>query len=221
MAIDSHNRLAAAAAGAVTERARVGWTPGRRLVVLVPEGPFDEAALARQVWALAGAGPRRVLYLGLSRGAADEALARRRLASLAALTRDDGLSVSTRLATEPNWLRAARAIRQPGDELVCAAGQTAPRWGLFGRRPLSVVLAAGLGLPVHEITGLAVEPAPGRSRARAWLSFWLGAAAIVAFFFWLDVRLGQLPDNPARMALVALVVVAEFALLGWWARPAG
>jgi hypothetical protein len=219
MALETHNELAGQPA-ARTERLSASRAPLRRLVVLVPEGALDEAALARQVWALAAASARVVLYLGLSHGAGDEPLVRRRLASLAALTRDDQLIVRTRLATEPNWLAAARAVQLPGDEWACAAGQAAPRWGPFGRQPLSAALAARLGGQVHDLAGVAAEPRAGQA-GRAWLSFWAGAAALVAFFFWLEVRLSHLPDNPGRMALVLLVVVAEFAVLGWWARPTG
>jgi hypothetical protein len=148
----------------------------------------------------------------LSRSAADEALVRRRLASLAALTRDEQVVVRTRLATEQTWLAAARAVQRPGDEWACAAGEAAPRWGLFGRRPLSEALAAGLGQPVHALGGIGAESADFGFRISD-LGFWAGAAAVVAFFFWLEVWLAQLPDTPGRMALVLLVVVAEFAVL--------
>jgi hypothetical protein len=203
------------------ERGRAGTTTSRRLVVLVPAGALDEARLARQIWALAAAGPRPVLYVGLSRSAADEPLVRRRLASLAALTRDEQVTARTRLATEQTWLRAAQAVQRPGDEWVCAAGEQAPRWGPFGRRPLSEALRAGLGQPVNELAGVGAQADADRAGARAWLGFWAGAAAVVAVFFWLEVRLAQLPDTPGRMALVLLVVVAEFAVLGWWGRPKG
>src|SRR5215469_11747023 len=59
----------------------------RRMVVLVPDVDLDEAVLARRVWSLAAGGRLAVLYVGLAASTTEEPQARRRLATLAALTR--------------------------------------------------------------------------------------------------------------------------------------
>src|SRR5689334_2075533 len=67
----------------------------QRLVVLVPNVEVDEVELAYRIWSLAS--PRRleVLFLSLVGEAREEAQARRRLARLAAITRDQGTRIET------------------------------------------------------------------------------------------------------------------------------
>src|ERR1700720_2038974 len=67
----------------------VSLPPARRLVVLVPYLDLDEPALSRRIWNLAAPNKLAVLYLGLSPSTSEEPHARRQLATIAALTRDD------------------------------------------------------------------------------------------------------------------------------------
>jgi hypothetical protein len=186
-----------------------------RLGVLVPTFPLDEAALARVVAGRAGARALSVLYLGLARDAAGEAALRRRLATLAALTRTDQLAVDTHLAAEPDWVAAIRAARLPGDELACLPGQSALGWGR--RRALSVALAAALGLVVHELAGVPAT-IPAVTPRRATLGAGLGFVTLVLIFFWIQVQAGRLPAGPVQAVFLTGLVLAEFALIAGWDR---
>ncbi len=194
----------------------VSLPPTRRLVVLVPELDLDETALARRIWSLAAPSKLAVLYLSLSRMTSEEMHARRRLATLAALTRDDGIQVSTALATEADWLGALRPRQQNGDLMVCHAEQTASSW--CGARPLGKVLCQTLQAPVQLLEGFyAGDPAPA-AQPRARFVFWGGSVAIVAGAFWLQVQMGTLVRSWPESVLLLLSVVAECGLIGLWSR---
>jgi hypothetical protein len=183
------------------------------LLVLVPASAFDEAALARQVWAIAESRNCEVIYLGLARDAVGEAALRRRLATLAALTRTDQQLVETCLSTARDWVAAVRAARRPADELACLAGESAFRWGR--RRPLSVTLAATLRLIVHELDAGPL-PAPADIHPRAAFSTGLGFVGLILVFLWFQIQAVRLPPTLAHDALLLILVVLEFALLAGW-----
>jgi hypothetical protein len=194
----------------------VSVPPARRLVVLVPDIDLDETALSRRIWTLAAPNQLGVLYLGLARSASDEPQARRRVATLAALTRDDWVHVNTALAVEADWLSALRPVLQSGDLVVCHSRQTLPGWR--GARPLGNALCQALQAPVHLLEGFysgdPVQPAHPMGR----IVFWGGSVAILAAAFWLQVQISALPKNWAESALMLLSVVAECGLIGLWSR---
>jgi hypothetical protein len=194
----------------------VSLPPARRLVVLVPDLDLDETALSRRIWNLAAPNKLAVLYLGLSRSAPEEPYARRRLATVAALTRDDWVQVSTALAVEEDWAGALRPLLRSGDLIVCHSEQTAPAWR--GARPLGNALCEILQTPVHLLQGFyAGDPAqPAHPTAR--FMFWGGSVVILATAFWLQVQISALPKNWAESALMVLSVVAECGLIGLWSQ---
>jgi hypothetical protein len=178
---------------------------------MVPDGALDEAGLARAVWELARPRGLAVLYVGVCQDAAGEAWVRRRLARLAALTRDEPVRVTTRLAPGAQWAAAARASLRPGDEAVLAAPL---RPGRAGRR-MGAALAADRRLVVHVLEGL--RPAP--MVVGAWqqsLGYLAGMGLIVVAFFWAQARLSQLPAGGEQTALLALAVALEFAAMALW-----
>jgi hypothetical protein len=190
--------------------------PARRLVVLVPDLDLDETALARRIWNLAAPSKLAVLYLGLSHATSVELHARRQLATLAALTRDDGVPVSTAIATEVDWLGALRPRQRNGDVIVCHAEQTAPSWR--GARPLGKVLCQSLHVPVQLLEGFyAGDPAPA-ARPAARFMFWGGSVAILAGAFWLQLQISTRFRSWPEIALLVLSVVAECGLIGLWSR---
>jgi hypothetical protein len=190
--------------------------PARRLIVLVPELDLDETALARRIWNLAAPNKLAVLYLALSPSAADEPHARRQLATLAALTRDEQVTVNTALAVETDWVSALRPLQRSGDLAVCHLEQTAPSWR--GAQPLGQALCQSLRIPVHLLEGFyAGDPAKATHPAPP-LMFWGGAVVILACAFWLEVQISTLPKNWVEGALMAFAVVAECGLIGWWSR---
>lgn len=191
---------------------RVALAAPRRLLVLVPAHPLDEAALARQVLSLASPRALRVAYLALAHDAVDESALRRRLANLGALTRTDQQPVDTLLSTNRHWLAAVRAVRQPGDELACLAGQTVFGWGR--RRPQSVALAAALRIIVHELES-AAPPVPA-ARRRPAVGALAGFIALLAIFFSFQVHALRLPPGAVQGAFLAALVIAEFVLIAAW-----
>lgn len=190
--------------------------PARRLVVLVPDLDLDESALSRRVWNLAAPNKLAVLYLGLSRSAPEEPHARRRLATVAALTRDDWVQVSTTLAVEEEWAGALRLLLRSGDLIVCHSEQTARTWR--GARPLGNALCEILQTPVYLLQGFyAGDPAqPAHPTAR--FMFWGGSVVILAAAFWMQVQISALPKNWSESALMVLSVVAECGLIGLWSQ---
>src|SRR5258708_23193606 len=163
----------------------VALLPARRLVVLVPDLDLDDAALARRIWNLAAPNKLAVLYLGLSTSASEEPHARRQLATIAALTRDDWVKTRTRLAMETDWVAALRPLLRKDDLIVCHSEQTARGWR--GSRPLGAALCQTLQAPVQLLEGFyAGDPAqPAHPTAR--LTFWVGAVIILASAFWFQV----------------------------------
>jgi hypothetical protein len=186
--------------------------PARRLLVLVPGLPLDEPGLARQAVLLAAPRALRIVFVGLAHAAAEEAALRRRLAGLAALARADQQPVDTLLSTDRQWLAAVRAVRQPGDEVACLAGQTTFGWGR--RRPLAIALAAVLRVVVHELDGLAL-PVP-IARRRTAVGAVAGFAALVGLFLWLQIQAVALPAGAIQGVFLIALVIAEFALIAAW-----
>jgi hypothetical protein len=192
----------------------------RRLVVLVPVMEVDEARLARRVWMLASANRLDVLYVALVREPDDESRARRRLATLAALTRDEQISVETRVQPARSWLKLVRPIVQRGDLLMCHADQTVDTFG-FRRRPLAPELAAAIHAPVVVLSGMSLEP-PLRGGNRI-SRFIYGSVpyAIVAGFFEFQVQAARLTRGWMSTALICLSVLVEFGLIWIWTSVTG
>jgi hypothetical protein len=194
--------------------------PVTRLVVLVPEADLDEATLARHVWKMAAPRQLAVLYLGWSAAADTEAPLRRRLANLAALTRDDGVVVSARPALGAGWLPALRGVWRPGDLVVAHSEQQVRLWGLVAR-PLGAALLAALNAPVYVLTGFCPAPVrPALSVAAQMLSG-LMFGLVVAVFFGLQSAILQLPGRPIQTMLLLASIVVEYGLLWGWNRLSG
>lgn len=194
----------------------VSLAPARRLVVLVPDLDVDQAALARRIWNLAAPGKLAVLFLGLTTSSSEEPQARRQLASIAALTRDDWVKASTALVVETDWVSALRPQLRGGDVIVCHTEQLLPGWR--GAQPLGRALCQILQTPVHLLEGFyAGDPAQPAHPTAAFV-YWAGAIAILALAFWLQVQINALPKNWAENALMVISVVAECGLIGLWSR---
>lgn len=188
-----------------------GLTAARRLVVLVPAVDVDEAAVARYIWELAAPAGLAVLFLGLCARSTQEPAMQRRLVTLASLTRDARIALETRLEFGRNWLRRIRAVYQPGDVIVCHAEQRA---GL-GRKPLSRMVES-MGAPVWTLAGLYPLEGTGRRDGPAELVFWAVSIAILAGFFWLQVRIVRMHEDWANNMLLYFSIITETGLLWAW-----
>ncbi len=181
-----------------------------RLVVIVSE-VADEALLASQILSLAQARHVKILILGVSENLALEIELQRKLITLAAFIRGSGARVQVQMERGRNWMQSLRSTIRSEDLVACCVEDPA---GAF-RVPLSDILASQLALPVY------VFSAPERSGTRrpglaARLAPWLGSAAIILGFLWLQIRLALVGDSAGSSAWLLLSVAAEVALIWGW-----
>ena len=188
--------------------------PARRLLVLIPDQDMDEAEFVRRIWTLASPRHLAVLYLGLTSDAPMEARARRRLATLAALTRDDWVMVQTHLAIGSSWERAVKTVWRPGDLMVCHAEQS--EVGGLWRRPLAQKLVAALQAPVYLLSGFYPQMRLSPSPLIARLLSWSIPLAILIGFFLLQVQIAEQVQGWLQTALLSASVAVEFGLVGLW-----
>jgi hypothetical protein len=190
-------------------------TSAKRLIVLVPQPEVDEAVLARRVWTLALSGRSEVLYVALVRDLDDEARARRSLALLTSITRDDRLRVTSQVVFQSQWLTALRPLYQPGDAIVCMAEQTVKRLGRSALL-LSEQLAAEFGEVVRVLDGVSVEQHPAHREVWPLFRSAVPFAIIAGFLEFQMWATTQLIRGAASNTVLALSVVVEFSLIWLW-----
>ena len=191
-------------------------SPGAtRLLVLVPDLDVDEVDLAQRVWSLAEPRGLPVFYLGISAEPFRESLVRRRLATLAAITRDSRIQVDTRYLRAHNWLEAIQATCRAGD-LIVSPPERALTLQSNGYRSGRKALSAVVGAPVHLLPDSLFDTRPDRCPRRKRLVFWPVSLAILAGFFWLQVLIEQATSGSFQIMLLSVSVLAEGGLLLLW-----
>lgn len=183
-----------------------------RLIVLVPDSEGDLVSAARKIWGLANALGRRVQFIALCKDIDYEPRLRRHLVTLASMVRDDLVIVETKLEFGKNWLRFVKANWHEGDVIACFAEQESV-WMM--RRPLNEILASNLNTTVYVINELYQT----KSNRSSWISetlMWVGAIGIIACFFWLQVKLIQMPKDWAHNSLMYISVLIEVFLIWGW-----
>ncbi len=191
--------------------------PAKRLVVLVPNVDVNEVELAHRIWSLASPRGLEVLFFSLIGDTQEEPQARRRLATLAAVTRDDWTHIETQLELGSHWLHSVENLRQRGDLIVCHAEQKIPKWGI-GRQSLAQALVSQLTLPTCVLSGFYPElPASPPNRL---VRLFVGALAmlILAGFFALQVQIDRETTGWTSILLLSLTVCAELGLFLAWQR---
>jgi hypothetical protein len=179
--------------------------PVKRLVVLVPNVDMDDIQIARQVWEMASSARLAVILLSICADDSDELQLERKLTTLAALIRDPHVKVETHIEYSQNWRRGVKSILDDGDVILCHAEQNV---GLR-HKPLVSVLDV-LPVPVWTLSGFYPSNVISHPRWLAELVFWLGAVAIVAGFFYLQIQINILPTGWVKSVVLALSVLAEF-----------
>jgi hypothetical protein len=198
-----------------TPAAGVGPPSASRLLVLVPDLDVDEVALAQCVWSLAEPRSLAVLYLGISSDPFRESPVRRRLATLAAITRDNRIRVETRYLPAQNWPEAIQVTCRPGD-LIVSPPERALSLQSNGYRSRRKALSAAVGVPVHVLPDPLFDTRPDRGRRLQRFLFWPVSLAILAGFFWLQVQIDQATSGSVQIILLSLSVFAEGGLLLLW-----
>jgi hypothetical protein len=147
----------------------------------------------------------------------DESALRRRLIFLAAVTRDNhAVSAEYCLAVQADWLPLLRSFCRPGDLVLCHIEQSAPL--LARRQPMGQVLVNHLGTPVYVLSGFCSPETDELARLGRQLLFWVGALAVVAGFFWLQVNILQQAQGWMQTLVLMLTVLVEFGALAAWNR---
>ena len=183
----------------------------RRLVVLLPNLDVDEVAFAHAIWDLASPPGLAVFLLGLCPNPNEEPWARRRLVTIAALIREPRVSVEMQLDFGRNWVSSLKRVLDPGDIVICPAGQ---QIGIF-REPLDLSLAK-LGHPIITLPGL--YPLT-RKLIPAFIHgsiFWVVSLTVLFVFFWFQSRILRISEEWAKDTLLSLSVLIELGLLWVW-----
>jgi len=180
----------------------------RRLVVLIPNLDIDEAEIAREVWKLAFPPELAVLFLGLCPNVNEEPRVRRRLATIAALTRDTKVPVEIQLEFGRNWIRKLMSVLEAGDIVVCHAEQRTGIW----RQPLELALAR-LNVPVLTLKGFIPSMYKSSSTFLRESVFWLVTIAVLFVFFLFQIRIVRISEEWVKDTLLSLSVLIEFGLV--------
>lgn len=184
--------------------------PARSLIVLVP-ADLDYTTATRRIWELAHAQCAGVQFLGLCQDPVQELGLRRQLVTMSALVGDGKVPTEAKVEIGTNWVDVVKRHYRAGDMIVCFAEQRA---GLF-HRPLSQVLESNLSAPVYILPSLS----PASASRTNWLAQgmgWVGSFGIMAGFFWLQVKISQLPQDAAQTVLLILSVAVEIWLIWLW-----
>jgi len=192
--------------------AQLTSSPARRLVVLIPDAESINTDLTRRIWELASPSGLRVLFLSLCSDGSEEPNLRRQLVTLAAAIQDTKVSTEIRIEFGNDWIEKVKTVWRPGDALVCFAEQQA---GLR-HRPLSQVLNSTFEAPVYILSGLHPPPRGSRSGFLSQLVSWAGSIGIILGFFWIQVKIDQLPKDWAHTTLLCLSVLVEIGLIWLW-----
>jgi hypothetical protein len=182
-----------------------------RLVIPVLEADIDISLLAQRIYKLAVSMRSDVLLIGISPDYLEEASIRRQLVTLAAAIQDRSFSLETMVLGGVSWMKKMEAILRPGDMIVIQAKEEISTES----RSLSQELTSRFQAPVYILSGLN-SPRYKHSGYLSQLILWLGAIAIMAGFFWIQVKIDQLPTDWAHTTLLLVSVIIEFGLLLLW-----
>lgn len=189
--------------------------PARRLVVLIPDLDSDETQLAQRIWALASPRELEVLFLGLCRSPYEESRARRRLATLAAITRDARTPVQTQLVISRDWIEVVRSVWRSGDLVVCHAEQCIRSW-IFRRRALSHSLLSAINAPVYTMSGFYPEWSSNENTPVPPLITNAIPVVIIGGFLGLQILIPNGSKGAAYTVLMSASVIAEYTLIALW-----
>ena len=181
----------------------------RRLIVLI--SPTSEyTAPMRRIWELANATGSTVQLLGLCRDEGQKLSLRRELITMAALMHDASVLVETRIEIGTNWVEAVMHHYRLGDMIVYMADLRSGFW----HQPLHQILESSMNAPVYILAGTRTsrQPAKGLLQVIAWSGF-LG---IIAGFFFLQVKIVQMPKDWFQTVLLIALLIPEIWLIWVW-----
>lgn len=185
-----------------------GLQTARRLIVLYPAFEANPVLVARKVRELAFHFESQVQLLGLSPDELQEPGIRRRLVTLSEHIEDTRIFVETRVEVGRNWLKVLQPYWRDGDMIVCFAGTDT----IYKDQPLRQLFDSKFGASIYVAPDFQVGTRPStflNSNALAWI----GSLALIAGFFWLQVRLYPLlTGGQYNLLLYASIVVETVSL---------
>jgi hypothetical protein len=185
--------------------------PAGRLIVVVTEGDREQLDSSSLIWGWAIETHSNVLLVGLLMHEETESLLRRHLVSLAAAVHDNRVLAEIHIEPWQAWIDGVKAVWRPGDQLACYEGQD----GNESSQSLADILRSTFDAPVHLLPATIEMPRGQRSGIGNAVSL-SGSIAVLAGFFFLQVRIVEWLHNWAQTALLAGSVVVEFGLVWIW-----
>jgi hypothetical protein len=179
------------------------------LIVLVPPDS-DSSSYTRRICRLATETNSNIQLLGVCTDASQELALRRDLITVAALIRDVKVYVETSVEVGTDWVAAVKRSYHQGDMIVCIADQSVG----FRRRPLSQLLESTFKAPIYILSDTKVHPL--ESSALSQVISWVGFVGIIIGFFFLQVKITQLPDDWFQTLLSILTIIPELGLILLW-----
>lgn len=179
------------------------------LIVLVSPDS-NSSSFTRRLCKLATETNSNIQLLGVCTNVNQELALRRDLVTVAALIRDARVYVETRVEVGTDWLTAVKHSYQKGDMIVCIADQSVG----FRRRLLSQLLESTFQAPIYILSdtkGRRLESSP-----LSQLISWSGFLGIIIGFFFLQVKITQLPDDWFQTLLSILTLIPEIGLVLLW-----
>jgi hypothetical protein len=181
-----------------------------RLVVLIPNGEFNDQEFSLKIGKLGQQSRRNILFLGLASYPAQDSLLRRRMANLSAYTCSAAKESSYRLIYRADWLEALREVLQADDQVVCLEDHFIP--GRFFRSVrLAQQIKGSLDTPVCMVKGIPIQT----DRQQKWwrlreILAWISLLLTILLFLFIQIRLTQAYPGMLGTILGAISVVMEF-----------
>jgi hypothetical protein len=185
--------------------------PARRLIVLFPASEIDTPNLSHRIWEIAQSFQLNVLLLGLFNHFEEEAQLRRKMITMAAMIKDPNISAEIMIENGNDWVKQVRKVCETGDIVACYTGH---RVGLM-RKPLDQILRSSLDIPVYILAGTQTIK-NSRPTFLSQLYSWSGSLALIGGFFWVEVKLVQLPQDWRHTALIYVCIFMEIPLILMW-----
>lgn len=179
-----------------------------RMVVFVPQTLENIADFAQQVYYLAIAEQREVLYLAVNSQDGNELTAARQLATLTALTHGNSVQARSLQIQAEDWTEALRQVTHPGDLIIW------PERRLLA--PAS--LENDLGIKQYALPGSYASAATNILSKLRPVLFWLSGLALLAGFAFLEVRLNGLVSGTLKKVVLMFLFTLAAAVFYQWNR---
>jgi hypothetical protein len=186
-----------------------------RMLVLVSRQNISDADFARRIWTMAAPAHMTVVYLCVVNSIEEQMQAERRLATLAAITRDAQVRVEFCVIQGGSWLEAVRKLWKPRDVVVCHA-EPAGKKGWSERQPLDQVISTTLKTSVIVLSGFAEESKPDWKHRFLLIPYWLSLIAILAGSFLFQAKIYQADKGFVGTVMVLLTFIVEVSIIWFW-----